>query len=177
MPRCRSNLMSSSSGRKKIPFTAMEKSAFILAEYWMNPPGFASWLPERSVKPCLLRSVKEEDGGPLLRSVSTAHLIWLNTRIWRLLRTHSSRHHRCILHASATFYILRSNPLFFLSMNHPSACPHFRVSPNLALFWSRPCVVVKSSLETRSSMSPLLFHPGWIKIFISDADSIQRRSL
>lgn len=50
-------------------------------------------------------------------------------------------------------------PLFFLSMNHPSACPHFRVSPNLALFWSRPCVVVKSLLETRSSMSPLRCPP------------------
>lgn len=81
MPRYLSNLKSSSTGRYKIAATAMQKSVFILAEHWMNPPGFASWLPERSVKPCLLRSVKEEDGGPLLRSVSTAHLIWLNTRI------------------------------------------------------------------------------------------------
>lgn len=78
-------------------------------------------------------------------------------------------------------------PLVFLPMNHLSACPHFRVFPNLALFWSRPCVVVKSSLETLSTLRTfirvsilshkdvlLLFHLWRIKIFISNADSIKK---
>lgn len=53
--------------------------------------------------------------------MSTGHLIRLYTCNSRFLRTCSSHHLCCISHASATFFILRSNP-FFLPLDESSQC-------------------------------------------------------
>lgn len=181
MPRYCSNLTSSSSGRKKIPITCKCKSQRL---YWQN----IGWILLVLLHGCRSAQLNHVCCIAWRRrmvghcyEVCQQH-IWFGWTLWRLLRTHSSHHHCCILHAFATFYILRSNPPLLSLDESPQCLPTLpRVSKfSLVLISSLCCCEVIAGdtfIHVSPKMSPLLFHLGWIKMFISDADSIQRCSL